>query len=294
MQNPPGGARSRNKGAGGGRNPYQTNLEPADLEYNQNVASGADDRQFATTLARGFEILRCFTAVRPVLGNKELADETGLSRPTISRFTYTLVKLGYLREEPYTAKYRLGPAIIALGYPLLASLTLRQAARPLMNELARKTRSSVSMGIRDRLSIVYVETSRAHRPWSAQLSDVGLRFPIASTAIGHAYAAGLDRVAREALLNEIRIHTPATWSTHGERLLLAREELTRKGFCSSYGEQHPDYHAVGVPFGMSSQGEVVVFNCVRQIDLASRGSVEKTMGPQLAAMVEQLRGAAAT
>ena len=45
MQNPPGGARGKNKGAGGGRNPYQTNLEPADLEYNQNVASGADARR---------------------------------------------------------------------------------------------------------------------------------------------------------------------------------------------------------------------------------------------------------
>jgi len=273
-------------------NAYQTNHEPADIEYNQRVASGADDRQFATTLARGLEILRSFSAVRPVLGNKELADETGLSRPTISRFTYTLVKLGYLRIDVATGKYRLGPAVISLGYPLLATLALRQTARPLMNELARKTRGSVSMGIRDRLSIVYVETSRASAPWSAQLSDIGLRYPIASTAIGHAYVAGLDQASREGLLNEIRVHTPTTWSRYGERLRAVREEVTRKGFCSSYGEQHPDYHAVGVPFGTTGDGEVVVFNCVAQIDVASRAAVEETLGPQLVAMVEQLRNAA--
>lgn len=273
-------------------NAYQTNYEPADLEYNQSVASSADDRQFATTLARGFEILRCFSAVRPVLGNKELADETGLSRPTISRFTYTLVRLGYLRSDASTGKYRLGPAVISLGYPLLATLALRQTARPLMNELARKTRSSVSMGIRDRLSIVYVETSRASTPWSAQLSDIGLRYPIASTAIGHAYVAGLDNASRDALLNEIRVHTPSTWSRYGDRLRAVREEFTRKGFCSSYGEQHPDYHAVGVPFGIAGDGEAIVFNCVAQIDVASRENLEKTLGPQLAAMVDQLRGTA--
>ena len=273
-------------------NAYQTNQDPADLEYNQNVASAADDRQFATTLARGLDVLRSFSVLRPVLGNKELAEETGLPRATVSRFTYTLVKLGYLRNDPSTGKYRLGPAVISLGYPLLATLSLRQTARPLMNELARQTRGSVSMGIRDRLSIVYVETSRAIAPWSAQLSDIGLRYPIASTAIGHAYVGGLDQAAREALLNEVRVHTPAMWSKYQARLRAAREEITRKGFCSSYGEQHPDYHAVAVPFGTTGAGEAVVFNCVAQIDVASRETMEKRLGPLLVAMVEQLRSAA--
>ena len=30
------------------------------------------DRQFATTLARGLEVLRCFTPLEPMLGNKEI------------------------------------------------------------------------------------------------------------------------------------------------------------------------------------------------------------------------------
>ncbi len=268
---------------------YQTNLEPADKEYRQSMAREADDRQFATTLARGLDILCCFTAVRPVLGNAELAQQTGLSRPTISRFTYTLARLGYLRGDPLTGRYRLAPAVISLGYPLLASLSIRQIARPLMNELARSTRGSVSMGIRDRLSIVYVETSRASAAWSAQLSDIGLRYPIVSTAIGHAYIAGCEPAAREALLNEIRVRTPTMWARWGERLQSVHEEFASKGFCTSHGEQHSDYRAVGVPLGRSVQGELIVFNCVAQIHLATRDSVDTTLGPRLAAMVEQLR-----
>jgi len=53
------------------------------------------DRQFATTLARGLEVLRCFTPLEPLLGNKEISVRTGLPKPTVSRLTYTLTKLGY-------------------------------------------------------------------------------------------------------------------------------------------------------------------------------------------------------
>ncbi len=267
---------------------YQTDQEPADLEYNAGVLASPSDRQFATTLAKGLEILRCFTPVKPVLGNSELAERTGLSRPTISRFTYTLTKLGYLRSDAATGRYRLGPAVISLGYPLLASIALRQSVRPLMNQVARELHGSVSMGIRDRLSIVYVETSRSKSPWT-QLSDVGLRYPIASTAIGHAYVAGCDPAARESLLNEIKVHTPGMWARYQGRLQQAQDEFARKGFCSSYGEQHPDYYAVGVPMDRLVDGELIVFNCVVPLPIASPETVETTIGPRLAAMVHQLR-----
>jgi len=273
----------------GASSAYQTDQEPADLEYEAGSLGAPNDRQFATTLAKGLEILRCFTPVKPVLGNSALAAKTGLSRPTISRFTYTLCKLGYLRADAATGRYRLGPAVISLGYPMLASIALRQIAKPLMNNVAKALHGSVSMGIRDRLSIVYVETSRSSQAWSAQLSDIGLRYPIASTAIGHAFVAGCDALTRQSLLNEIKVRTPAVWKKHRERLQQAQAEFARKGFCSSYGEQHPDYYAVGVPMGRPVDGELIVFNCVTPQPLASRDSLEKTMGPALVAMIKQLQ-----
>ena len=52
------------------------------------------DRQFVTALARGLELLRCFTPSESVLGNQELARKTGLPKPTITRMTHTLTRLG--------------------------------------------------------------------------------------------------------------------------------------------------------------------------------------------------------
>ena len=269
--------------------PYQTDEEPGDLEYQANALAAPNDRQFASTLAKGLEILRCFTPVKPVLGNSELADKTGLSRPTISRFTYTLGKLGYLRTDAATGRFRLAPAVISLGYPMLATIALRQTARPLMNDLTKALKGSVSMGIRDRTSVVYVETSRSGSFWSEQLSDIGLRYPIASTAIGHAFVAGCDAATRKTLLNEIKVRTPRIWDKFKDRLQQAQDEFSRKGFCSSYGEQHPDYCAVGVPMGRPVDGELIVFNCVTSLTESTRDNLEKTMGPALVAMVQNLR-----
>jgi hypothetical protein len=62
------------------------------------------DRQFATTLARGLDVLRCFTATEPELTNKEISGRAGLPKPTVSRLTYTLTRLGYLRQLPHAGK----------------------------------------------------------------------------------------------------------------------------------------------------------------------------------------------
>src|SRR5256885_13076191 len=48
------------------------------------------DRKFVTALARGLEVLRVFTPTEGLLGNGEIAERTGLPKPTVSRLTYTL------------------------------------------------------------------------------------------------------------------------------------------------------------------------------------------------------------
>ena len=80
--------------------------------------------QFIASLARGLEILRCFTATTQILGNQELSQLTGLPKPTIARITNTLVSLGYLKQLPNSTKYTLDTGVLALGYASL-SISLR-------------------------------------------------------------------------------------------------------------------------------------------------------------------------
>lgn len=246
------------------------------------------DRQFATTLARGLDILRCFTPERSVLGNRELADLTGLSKPTISRFTYTLTELGYLQIDRVSGKYQLGTAVLTLSYPLLATIPLRQVVRPQMRELAERVGGSVSLCMRERLKLVYVETSRSRSLRAQRYSDIGMSHPIIATANGRAYLAACTAEERTTLLNEIRVKTPDHWRQWGasaERMMAFCHD---HGFAYSHGEYRPDVATVGVPFRPVTGGTLYAFNCVLGSHAVKPGQLEHEIGPALLAMVTEL------
>ncbi len=247
-----------------------------------------NDPQFATTLARGLEILRCFTPERPVLGNRDFAEATGMSKATVSRFTYTLVRLGHLRVDAASGRYRLGAAVLPLAYPLLATIPLRQVVRFPMRRLADRIGASVSLAMRDRLDLVYVETSRSKSVQSNRYSDIGMAHPIIATANGRAYLAGSAPAEREALMNEIRVKTPDLWKRAHRRALEMIDEWKTLRFCYSYGEYRPDVCTVGVPYRDAPSGELFVFNCVLPSHVVKAGQLENEVGPQLRDMVDDL------
>jgi len=245
------------------------------------------DRQFATTLARGLEVLRCFTPVEPMLGNKEISVRTGLPKPTVSRLTYTLTKLGYLRHNMRLGKYQLGSAVLSIGYPLLASMNLRQAARPHMKELADYSKGSVSMGIRDRLNMVYIETSRNGNA-VLTLPDIGTSVPIAQACIGRAFLAACTPPEREAILNQMKVKEPEQHRKYRPQMDKAIEDIRMRGFCVSYGELRREIHSVGVPMRRTVDGEIVAFNCSVPSFVLKKGQLEEDLGPRLVAMVRNI------
>ncbi len=248
------------------------------------------DRQFATTLARGLEVLRCFTPLEPMLGNKEISVRTGLPKPTVSRLTYTLTKLGYLRHNMRLGKYQLGSAVLSIGYPLLASMSVRQIARPHMKELADYCNGSVSMGIRDRLNMVYVESCRSGNGITT-LPDIGTSVPIAQAAIGRAYLAACTPSEREALLNQMKVKQPEILRKFKPQIDRGLEDVRSRGFCTSIGELRREVHAAGVPMRRSVDGEIVSFNCGVPAFLLKKGQLEDDIGPRLVSMVRNIEAA---
>ena len=145
----------------------------------------------------GCRCWRAFGSGDSQLGNQELAERCGLPKSTVSRLTMTLTRLGYLIQTPDTGRYRLGMATLSLGSAMLSRLDLRQVARPLMQELAAFSGASVSLGARDRFSMIYIEHCRG--PAALTLSmDVGARIPLATSAIGRAYLAVIDETPARA------------------------------------------------------------------------------------------------
>ena len=108
-----------------------------DVAIRQETEEAGRDPQFITALARGLDILRAFRRDDPALGNQELARRTNLPKPTVSRITYTLTRLGYLTYLPDLARYKLSVGVMALGYTSLQSFGIRDLARPLISAWMR-------------------------------------------------------------------------------------------------------------------------------------------------------------
>ena len=245
------------------------------------------DRQFVTALARGLEILRCFRPGEQSLTNAALAKRTGIPKPTISRLTYTLTRLGYLAHVESEGKYRLGAGVLALGYRMLSSIDIRTLAQPLMQQLAEATQASVSLGTRDRLSMVYVESCRSSANVTLKL-DVGSSIALATTAMGKALLCVLPEAERDQLFDQIRLQQGERWPSIKAGIEQGFNDYQQFGFCISAGDWQSDVHAVGVPLTGVEGAQPMAFNCGGASFLLPRDKLENDLGPRLVQLVKKI------
>ncbi|GAA5236681.1 IclR family transcriptional regulator [Verticiella sediminum] len=239
---------------------------------------------FARTLAKGLEVLRCFTPRDRYLGNGEIARRVGLPPQTVSRLTYTLVALGYLAYSSRYAKYRLANGVLAIAYPMLGGLIVRQSLRPLLAELAREFGGSVSLGTRHRDSMIYLESFNA--PGSANaVAEMGSLIPIASTAMGRAWLAVARPEERAPLLARLA-GSPAAARRLDQQAGADADALRTQGYCYSSG-QASGRTAVAVPLAGAVDGERLVVNCGMPRATTAEARMRDEIGPRLA---QALRG----
>ena len=249
----------------------------------------ASDRSFVVALSRGLDVLRAFQPNDGLLGNQEIAARTNLPKPTVSRLTYTLTKLGYLTPVPRFEKYQLAPAAMALGYAALTNLGVRHLSEPFREELMRETGGAVAVGGRDRLSMIYFGQSRG-MTIGVQL-DVGSRIPIATTAMGRAYLWALPEEERVVLLRDMREHYGNRWARMREGIERAGETVAKHGFAISAGEWHDDIHAVGVALKLNDGTGPYAFNCGAPAFRFTEERLRTDIGPRLVAMVRNIEAA---
>jgi DNA-binding IclR family transcriptional regulator len=250
----------------------------------------ATDRSFVVALSRGLDVLRAFHPNDGLLGNQEIAARTNLPKPTISRLTYTLTKLGYLTPVPRFEKYQLAPSAMALGYAALANLGVRHLSEAFREELMRETGGAVAVGGRDRLSMIYFGQSRNGLTLGVQL-DVGSRIPIATTAMGRAYIWALPSDERASLLRELREHYGSRWSQMRDGIERAGETVEQLGFTISAGEWQDDVHAVGVALKLNDGTGPYAFNCGAPAFRFTEDRLRNDIGPRLVAMVRNIEAA---
>src|SRR3954454_1702527 len=185
-----------------------------------------DQRDYVQSLERGLAVILAFADHHPRLTLSEVAESTGLSRPTARRLLLTLEALGYVRAEDRA--FSLTPRVLALGYAYLSSLDLTTIAQPVMERLVSEAQEACTLATLDRSDVVYVSRGSTRRLTSLTLA-VGTRLPAYASAMGHVLLADLPPAELRRYLDGTELmaltaHTLTTEDALAERLGQVREQ----------------------------------------------------------------------
>jgi IclR family pca regulon transcriptional regulator len=192
------------------------------------------EKNLVRSLAKGFAVLRAFTAERPELTLSETARTAGLDNATAFRMLNTLVMLGLVARVPGTRRFRLTLACLDLGFNAIARSDMRTLARPLLRELVGERIEAASVGVLDGASVLYVERVQAGIVRLGVDVRIGSRVPAYSSAIGHAILSALPRPQQVAVLEAApRPNLTETTVTELDALLARLAAVQERGFAVS-------------------------------------------------------------
>lgn len=251
------------------------------------ASSGQKDYRINSGLARGLSVLKAFGPDNRPIGNSEIAERVDLPKATVSRLTFTLTELGYLDHDEDTGRYSLGPAVLTLGYDVMAQMEIRDIARPYMQELAEYADANVYLGTPNGHEFIYIEACRTPASMAIRLG-VGSRIPMTRTGMGRSYLAALPEADREKLFTAI-----AQESGDAGADIIAKEReaiayAAEHGFAMSGGDWIPEANSAGAVIRRADGYPVYAINVggLRSIITAQR--LEQDLAPRLIATARKI------
>ncbi|MEP9324558.1 IclR family transcriptional regulator [Paraburkholderia phymatum] len=211
--------------------------------------SGGSSTYLVPGLERGLRILSEFSAREPVLGAPELSKRIGIPRTTTFRLLQTLEALGFLERANGDRHFRLGVAVLRLGFEYLSSLELTDFGTPILERLRDQLGLSTHLLIRDERDVVFVAKAQTHDPmFSSVKVHVGTRLPAHATVHGQVLMGDLSLMQLRQLYPETQLErftdrTPATVDELYERI----RETAAQGYAVSEASFERGISVVSAP-----------------------------------------------
>lgn len=208
------------------------------------------------TAERTADILLCFLELGAELRVTDIVARVKLDKGTTSRLLSTLAARGLVVKDALTRRYRLGPAIFALGNAASSQNNLAHLAMPALNYLRDASGESAGIDVlvgEARVCLAQAESRHDLR----RVIEVGRPLPCYAGASGKVLLAHLTDAAADDLLRRIEL-TRLTPNTITDRATLMRElkKVRRNGFAIGRSERIPGGAGVAVPVH-GSRGEVI-------------------------------------
>ncbi|WP_242110244.1 IclR family transcriptional regulator [Aliiroseovarius subalbicans] len=250
-------------------------------------SSSEKDYRINTSLARGLSILKAFGPDNRSIGNAEIARRVELPKATVSRLTFTLTQLGYLKYDDDIGRYSLGPAVLTLGYDVMAQMEIRDIARPYMQELADYADASIYLGVPNGTEFIYIEACRTPASMAIRLG-VGSRIPMASTGMGRAYLAALPDPELAALIARIAPGYGDAWPEVEARMQAEITRARKQGFAMSHGDWVSEANSAGAVIRRADGVPVYALNVGGLRSIITSERLESDLGPRVLGVARQI------
>lgn len=180
------------------------------------------------------------------LGVTELGRKLGVHKATASRLIATLAERGFVERDPISEKFRLGFGLISLAGAAVGGNDLVRAARPILDDLAERTRETVNLGVLSGGSVVYVDQVTGTRS-IVSVSWVGQRTPLHCTSNGKVLLAYATDAERDRLLRAPLTRLTPRTITDVKKLRAQLSEILVRGYSQTMEELEEGLNAVAAP-----------------------------------------------
>ncbi len=193
-------------------------------------------------------ILLCLSgSASQSLNLTDICETVGIYKSKGYSILNTLQKFGFVLKDPATKTYSLGLGLISLSRKVLDGLNDNKVVGPILETLARSTRSTALYSTLSDENIFVVAKHEEEQAVSVTIR-VGYRFHMTHGAIGKAVVAFMEEGERERLLKQKNLFF------HGNASRFARGRLDAEcarcretGYAFDMGELNPGINVVASP-----------------------------------------------
>ena len=205
------------------------------------------DTKIIHSLDKGLEVLEMVGDDGGEAALSDLTRRLKWDKSTVFRLLTTLIRRGYVEQDPDTKRYRLGFRILHLERHLFQALDLPRLTSELLTDLATATGEAAHLASLHKNQVVVVAQHESPERMAVN-AQVGSVEPLHCTALGKAILMQFSEEAlRRAVENiDYTAHTPKTLTR--PRALLEHVARARSaGYAVDDEELTPDVCCVAVP-----------------------------------------------
>ncbi|MEU5030590.1 IclR family transcriptional regulator [Streptomyces milbemycinicus] len=246
-------------------------MTTAAVPRGQGEEARPDGRSPKSVLGKVGLILSAFGDGDLSLSLTELTARTGVAKATVHRLLQELVDCGLLERDG--SDYRLGLQLYAIGLRAPRQRTLRQAARPVLENLAQTLDSPVTLSVPHGSELLCIDNVGRHRNRAG--APVGGRLlQLHSTAPGKLTLALLpEQYPLAPLAPRMRRMTAHTFTA--ERLPRELARIREQGYATEVEEHRLGYFAVAVP--VCGPRDAAYLGALSVVATTAHGSAPRTL-----------------